>query len=107
MALQINKNRSLRLTAVFCNRPPGNSINEASWMRFLNQFDDKYIIAGDFNAHHLLWGDRLKCEEGKKLFNALERSEIELLNQGQSTYHSHQYGTDSAIELVIIDSAST
>lgn len=94
------------LTVVSCYRPPNNSVNEASWMRFLNQFDGKFIIAGDFNAHHPLWGDRTRCDEGKKLFNAIERSEVELLNQGQNTYYSRQYGTESAIDLAFIDSAS-
>lgn len=62
-----------KLTVVSCYRPPTDNINESSWVRFLNQFDEKFIVAGDFNAHHPYWGDKIRCEEGKKIINAYER----------------------------------
>lgn len=72
-------------------------------MRFLSQFGEKFLVAGDFNTHHPLWGDRISCDEGRKLFNALEKTEVGILNQGQSTYFSRQYGSNSAIYLAFVD----
>lgn len=95
-----------KLTVVFCYRSPTNNITETSWLRFLTQFEEKFIVVGDFNTHHPYWGNRVRCEEGKKLFNAIEGSEVGISNEGSSTYYSRQYGTESAIDLAFVDNTS-
>lgn len=50
------------LFIVSCYRPPNNNINTNEWTLFFNQFiNKKFIIAGDFNAHHQSWGNNTSC----------------------------------------------
>jgi hypothetical protein len=59
-----------------CYRPPDRHISEESWTQFFNQSAGKYLIVGDFSAHHPLRGNQGTCSEGRKLFNAIENSEL-------------------------------
>jgi hypothetical protein len=68
-----------------------------------NQFAERYLIVGDFNTHHPLWGNQDACGEGRKLFNATENSEHGILNSNQMTYRSKQYNTETAINLAFAD----
>jgi hypothetical protein len=44
----------VRTLLAVCYRPPDKHISEESWTQFFNHFARKYIIVGDFNAHHSL-----------------------------------------------------
>jgi hypothetical protein len=57
-------------------RSPEKYISEESWTEFFNQFEGNCLIVGDFNAHHPFWGNKETCSEGRKLFNAIENSEL-------------------------------
>ena len=49
------------------------------------------VIAGDFNAHHHLWGTpttRPPCTTGRKLADALLDSTMIVLNDGSPTHHN-------------------
>lgn len=39
---------------VSCYRPPDVRIDHNSWERFLCQFRGRFLVAGNFNAHHTL-----------------------------------------------------
>jgi hypothetical protein len=86
-----------------CYRPPDKHISKESWRECLNQFAGNYLIAGDFNAHHPLWGNQDTCSEGRKLFNLIENLELGILNSNQMTYRSKQYNTETATDLVFAE----
>lgn len=95
-----------KLTIASYYRPPNNHIRRTMWVRFLSQFDGKFVIGGDLNIHHPLWGDRQSCREGTKVFDALEELDVGILNDNSPTFCSRQYNTLSAIDLSIVDDAS-
>jgi hypothetical protein len=70
---------------------------------FFNQFPRKYLIIGDFNIHYPLWGNQDMCCERRKLFDAIENSELGILNSNQMTYRSKQYNMETAIDLAFAD----
>jgi hypothetical protein len=43
------------------------------------------------------------CREGRKLFNAIENSELGVLNSSQMTYRSKQYNMETAIDSAFAD----
>ncbi|XP_044011960.1 uncharacterized protein LOC122854970 isoform X7 [Aphidius gifuensis] len=46
-------------------RPPNTRMEFVDWENFFSQFDGKFLIGGDFNAHHVWWGSDYTrgCEE--------------------------------------------
>jgi exonuclease III len=94
------------LTVVSCYRPPDKSMTGESWGRFLSQFQGRFLIAGDLNAHHLAWDDQRTCTEGRKLIEAIEETEVCFLNKEMKTFYSRQYGTESAIDISLVDGSS-
>jgi hypothetical protein len=78
-------------------------MSEESWTQFFNQFAGKYLIVGDFNTHHPLWGNQDVFSEGRKLFNAIENSDLGILNSSEMTYRSKHYNTETAIDLAFVD----
>jgi hypothetical protein len=49
-------------------RPPDKHISNNKWLRFLNQFHARFLLAGDFNAHHPLWGGLALAQKGTNSF---------------------------------------
>ncbi|XP_044011955.1 uncharacterized protein LOC122854970 isoform X3 [Aphidius gifuensis] len=49
-------------------RPPNTRMEFVDWENFFSQFDGKFLIGGDFNAHHVWWGSDYTrgCEDGSK-----------------------------------------
>jgi hypothetical protein len=86
-----------------CYRLPDKHISEESWTQFFNQSAGKYLIVGDFNARHPLRGNQGACSEGRKLFNAIENSELSILISSQMTYRSKHYNMETAIDLAFVD----
>ncbi|XP_034936031.1 uncharacterized protein [Chelonus insularis] len=84
---------------VSCYRPPDRNMTKDQWVRFLNQFSGNFLVTGDFNAHHQVWGSDANSIEGTKLFEAIEESEVGLLNGAVKTFYSRQYRTESALDL--------
>jgi exonuclease III len=94
------------LIIVSCYRPPDKSMTAESWGRFLSQFQGRFLIAGDLNAHHLAWGVQRICREGRKLMEAIEETEACFLNKKVKTFYSRLYGTESAIDIFLVDGSS-
>lgn len=89
-----------------CYRPPDQGIDLDQWDRFFSQFTGKFLITGDFNPHHLLWGDKKDCETGSKIVECVLDSEISILNGESMTFKSRQYQTESAIDLAFVNNRS-
>jgi hypothetical protein len=100
ISIYINKVKTLLAVGY---RPPDKHISGESWTKFFNKFAGNYLIVGDFNAHHPFWGNQDACMEGRKLFNAIENSELGILNSNQMTYRSKHYNTETAIDLAFAD----
>lgn len=96
-----------KLIIVSVYRAPDKHIQTNTWARFFTQFIGKrFIILGDFNAHNSLWGDRRDCTEGRNIVDAIDGLDINVLNNGGMTFLSQQYGTETAIDISFVDSAS-
>lgn len=54
---------------------------------FLNlQNHRRVIIGGDFNAHHISWGDAINDRKGEILMDTINQSSLLILNDGSPTY---------------------
>lgn len=89
-----------------CYRPQSAVITSQEWLSFFTQFgSQKVFFGGDFNAHNPAWGSACACSAGTNMWKALLDSELSLLNDGSSTFHSESYHTQFAIDLSIVHSS--
>lgn len=65
-----DKNEKLLL--VSCYKAPGSQMSQFAWVRFFSQFHGRFLVIGDFNAHHAAWGDRQGCNAGWNIVEATE-----------------------------------
>ncbi|GFY39598.1 putative tick transposon [Trichonephila inaurata madagascariensis] len=67
----------------------------------IDQLPLPFILLGDFNAHHLLWGCQDVNSRGKVVEKLLTELDLTLLNDGSNTYFHSPTQSFSAIDLSI------
>lgn len=65
----------------------------------IKQITNPFILLGDFNSHHTLWGSYKIDTRGLRIESSIEESNMVLLNSGQSTHINISNGKLSAIDL--------
>lgn len=73
---------------------------EEKFIDLVNQLDPPYIVMGDFNAHHQLWGSSRNDARGIAVVNAIEELDGVILNDGSPTWERPS-AHPSAIDLSI------
>ena len=56
------------------------------WGEYFQTLGDKFIVAGDFNAKHTLWGSRINTPRGRTLEQYIRNSNLNVLSAGKPTY---------------------
>ena len=63
---------------------------------------DSHILLGDFNAHHVLWGDSKVDQVGNKIFEGILEGNYILHNNGATTFRGDKEDTrETAVDLTI------
>ena len=71
----------------------------------IDQLPSPFILMGDFNAKHVLWGEST-CDRWGNLFEQLlDNNDIVLMNDGSPTTFDVYHNSSSAIDLSICSSA--
>lgn len=66
----------------------------------------KVIFGGDFNCHHTLWGNEKTTPKGATILQAINTSDLILLNDGSPTYKPQQLNKRAtAIDLTLVSSS--
>lgn len=87
---------------IVCNiyLPNRQKFNQKNLQDLINQLTSPYILVGDFNAHHSLWGGTHIDSRGKIIESLyLQNDQLVLLNEKAPTHLSMSSGTLSAIDL--------
>ena len=71
----------------------------------VDQLPQPFMLMGDFNAKHTLWGESCCDRWGSIIEELLDNNNITLMNDGSPTRHDVHYNTDSAIDLTICSSS--
>lgn len=77
-------------------------VDSAFWSSLLEALKAPYVLVGDFNAHHPLWGCSKVDFNGRSLFNTLEASEAIIINDGFPTRLNPPDQCSSVIYLAIV-----
>lgn len=57
-----------------------------SYLKLFKQLGDRFILGGDFNAKHTMWGSRLTTAKGKELLKAINTIQAEAASSCEPTY---------------------
>ena len=76
-----------------------NGININQLNHLINQLPEPYILVGDFNAKHIMWGNTITDQRGYMIENFLINNDSILLNDKRSTHYHIQTDTYSSIDL--------
>ncbi|GFY42857.1 CCHC-type domain-containing protein [Trichonephila inaurata madagascariensis] len=92
---------SIFSTVTICNvyLPPNAPLNLRELQELIDQLPSPFILLGDFNAHHLLWGCQNVNSRGKVVEKLLRELDLTLLNDGSNTYFHSPTQSFSAIDL--------
>lgn len=86
--------------------PPNDNISSQQLKDLIAQLPAPYVLVGDFNARHDLWGDSMCNRRGRIIESLLDTTSCSLLNDGKPTHLHVQTNSSSCIDLSIVSSES-
>ena len=99
VAVQIHLEKRYTICSVYLS--PSMTFCSEDFINLINQLPKPFLILGDLNGRHPLWGDIVSDRRGNQLFSIVEDEDVGLLNSGQPTHFHVQTGTLSVIDLSI------
>jgi len=74
-----------KLTTIVNVYDTDSKTTQSDYQNVFTQISDQFIVCGDFNAHHKLWGGRRNDIKGNHLYNHVIENNIVVLNDGTGT----------------------
>ncbi|MEO1808443.1 MAG: endonuclease/exonuclease/phosphatase family protein [Bacteroidota bacterium] len=71
----------------------------------INQLPPPFILMGDFNARHTLWGETACSRWGNLIEQLIDNNNLVIMNDGSPTRHDIYHNTLSAIDLSLCSSS--
>ena len=100
VAVQIYLKRKYTVCSVYI--PPGNNLNHDlrnDLDNVIRQLPRPFLLLGDFNGRHPIWGDTVSYTRGNIIYPFIEDQEFAVLNTGDPTHFHIQTETFSVIDL--------
>lgn len=100
--IQVNINESKQINISNLYIPEHLTLKVDHIESILSQIGNPYIIAGDFNAHHSLWGSTHTSARGRVIEACiLNHNNLTLLNDHQPTHLKQSNSTLSNVVLLL------
>lgn len=103
-AVAVKISHPLQTTILNVYLPPGRPVSTNDIYELLAQIPHPFLLVGDINAHHPLWGSNHVSPRGKILEECINETGLFVLNSGDSTYVSHASGIESCIDIACCSS---
>ena len=84
VAVNISLNKTITLCSVYL--PPTPRIDIKELKHLIEQLPKPFILMGDFNSHHTLWGCTNTNDKGRIIEDFITKHDLVLLNDKSSTY---------------------
>jgi len=91
--------REVVIASIYC--PPNSPLTANHYEELLSELGPNFIIAGDWNAHHRLWGSRNSTIRGRTLADIVLASHMQVLATGGPTHYPYSQRMPSAIDFAI------
>ena len=99
VAVNISFNKTITLCSIYL--PPSLPIDVKKLDHVLDQLPKPFILMGDFNSHHTLWGCSDTNDKGRIIEDFITGHDLVLLNDKSSTYLHPATGSYSSLDLSI------
>ena len=99
VAVNISLNKTITLCSVYL--PPSLPIDVKKLDHLVDQLPEPFILMGDFNSHHTLWGCIDRNDKGRIIEDFVAKHDLVLLNDKSSTYLHPATGSYSSLDLTI------
>ena len=84
--------------------PPNDDISYDDLVELIHQLPQPFLLLGDTNSRHPMWGDVLANTKGNLIASLIENEDVGLLNTGEPTHFHVQTGTLSCIDISLASS---
>ena len=101
MAVKVTVHKTITLCSVYL--PPRNNFNfnPKDLQDVIDQLPSPFILMGDFNGHHTLWGCEDVNNRGQQLEDLIIKNDLILFNDKSHTYFHSASGTLTSIDLTL------
>ena len=99
VAVSISLNKTVTLCSIYF--PPSSQIDTKKLDHLTDQLPKPFILIGDFNSHHTLWGSKDTNDRGRIIEEFITEHDLVLLNDKISTYLHSATGSYSSLDLAI------
>ena len=99
VAVNISFNKTITLCSIYL--PPSLPIDVKKLDHLVDQLPKPFILMGDFNSHHTLWGCSDTNDKGRIIEDFITGHDLVLLNDKSSTYLHPATGSYSSLDLSI------
>ena len=99
VAVSISLNKTFTLCSVYL--PLSSTIDIKKLDHLIGQLPKPFIVMGDFNSHHTLWGCTDTNDKGRIIEDFITGHDLVLLNDKSSTYLHPATGSYSSLDLTI------
>ena len=97
MAVQFHLKRTYTVCSSYF--PPTSPVDRDDLVSLVQQLPSPFIILGDINGRHTLWGDTLVNIRGAMIATVIEALDLGIFNIGDHTHYHIQTDTTSALDL--------
>ena len=105
VAMQVDLTRRYTLCSLYL--PPNDPVSYEDLVELTRQLPQPFLLLGDMNARHPLWGDLITNQKGNIFSSLIENEDLGVLNTGEPTHFHIQTGTLSCIDLSLGSSNCT
>ena len=99
VAVSVSLNKTITLCSVYL--PPSLQIDIQKLDHLIDQLPKPFLLMGDFNSHHTLWGCTNTNDKGRTIEDFINTHDLVLLNDKSSTYLHPATGSYSSLDLTI------
>ena len=95
--------RKIDICSIYIPPNIDNRTLERNLDQLISQFNNPFLLLGDFNAHNAMWGRNTRTSDarGDIIEHFLDIHQLVLLNKGDNTHFSLAHNSESAIDLSI------
>jgi hypothetical protein len=94
-----------KLTTIVNIYDTDSKTTQSEYQKIFTQISDQYVVCGDFNAHHKLWGGKRNDTKGNHLYNHVIENNIVILNDGTGTRLNPINMETSSIDLSLVNTS--
>ena len=99
MAVKVTAHKTITLCSVYLHPRNHFNFNPKDLQNVIDQLPSPFILMGDFNGHHTLWGCEDVNNRGQQLEDLILKNDLILLNDKCHTYFNSACGTFTSIDL--------